>query len=218
MDFYELLNEDTNSNDLDNQEICLISQKLLEDNYITLDCNHKFNLIPLYSEVIRQKNNKNYYEITNLKINQIKCPYCRTITNKLLPYNKTFNKTFDISLIRGVNYPQKYCMKIYNCEWKIKTGKNKGNFCNCSAVKTKFGILCDKHLDCIINKNSSNLKNNKYTTEKNNVSCSINDDTNLYKKYKVTELKEILKSLGQKVSGNKSDLIQRLKSINYQFN
>jgi hypothetical protein len=43
--------------------------------------------VPLYNEVVGQKNKQsNVYEVTKLSSNQIKCPYCRAITNKLLPH------------------------------------------------------------------------------------------------------------------------------------
>ena len=48
------------------------------------------NLLPLYNEVIKQKTVINTFEITHLKINEIKCPYCREITSKLLPYIDKF--------------------------------------------------------------------------------------------------------------------------------
>ena len=41
--------------------------------------------MPLFNEVINQKS-YNGLETTYLSINQIKCPYCRYITNKLMPY------------------------------------------------------------------------------------------------------------------------------------
>ena len=75
------------ANDSTEINYCLISKEKLHPNHITLICNHKFNYIPIYKEVIYQKNKTNtLYEITKLSSNQIKCPYCRTITNNLLPY------------------------------------------------------------------------------------------------------------------------------------
>ena len=72
----------------DNTEnICLITKEKLQPNHITLSCKHKFNYLPIYHEVVNQKNKQNnMYEITKLLTNEIKCPYCRAITYKLLPY------------------------------------------------------------------------------------------------------------------------------------
>ena len=67
--------------------ICLISKEKLHPNHITLKCNHKFNYMPIYKEVLYQKTKSNtMYEVTKLQPYQIKCPYCRTVNNKLLPF------------------------------------------------------------------------------------------------------------------------------------
>ena len=93
-------NTNTNTNTIENvivsdttdttdttDNICLITKENLHPNHITLSCKHKFNYIPLYNEIVNQKNKQNnIYEVTKLASNQIKCPYCRIITNKLLPY------------------------------------------------------------------------------------------------------------------------------------
>jgi hypothetical protein len=90
-------NRNTNTNTIENvivsdtmeitDNICLITKEKLHPNHITLNCKHKFNYVPLYNEVVGQKNKQsNVYEVTKLSSNQIKCPYCRIITNKLLPH------------------------------------------------------------------------------------------------------------------------------------
>jgi len=93
-------NTNTNANTIENvivsdimdtmdttDNICLITKEKLHPNHITLNCKHKFNYVPLYNEVVGQKNKQsNVYEVTKLSSNQIKCPYCRIITNKLLPH------------------------------------------------------------------------------------------------------------------------------------
>ena len=47
-----MLHTDTNTDN-----VCLISGETLEDNHITLLCNHKFNYRSIYEEVVQQKNN-----------------------------------------------------------------------------------------------------------------------------------------------------------------
>ena len=84
IDFYNELNKQLTNNNND-EDICLLSHLPLDINNIKLECRHKFNYLPLYNEVCKQKSN-NYFETTHLLINQIKCPYCRKITNNLLPY------------------------------------------------------------------------------------------------------------------------------------
>ena len=56
LNFYnELYKELNNIIEEKQEDICLLSNSPLEDNYITLDCNHKFNYLPLYNEICSQK-------------------------------------------------------------------------------------------------------------------------------------------------------------------
>ena len=102
IDFYKLLKEE----DINlSNNYCLISHEPLDENHVTLTCNHSFNYTALYNEVIKQKTKINTLEITDLKINEIKCPYCRNIQNGLLP------KLPKVLCVYGVTRPKKYCMK-----------------------------------------------------------------------------------------------------------
>ena len=87
-------------NDELHDDLCLIDGLRLENNYITLECNHKFNYLSLYNEIVYQKTKK-ILDNSKLRINEIKCPYCRNISNKLLP----FFKYYEIDQIKGVNFP-----------------------------------------------------------------------------------------------------------------
>ena len=55
IDFFKELNEDLKIDKVSDENVCLISNLPLTDNYITLKCNHKFNLLPLFNEVCKQK-------------------------------------------------------------------------------------------------------------------------------------------------------------------
>ena len=184
--FNNLLNN--NNNDYVNSEnICLITNEVLDNNHIKLSCQHNFNYEPLYNEVVYQKTRK-LLDNSQLKINEIKCPYCRTITNKLLP----FYKYYSVRSIRGVTYPEEYCMKIYECQ-HIKNGIK----CTKTGCNTMNGIFCNKHLP------TNKIEEDILTNE--------NIDTfSYYKKKKVTELKNILRLNNYKISGNKKELIDRI--------
>lgn len=196
--FTELKKEldDTSSekkSDNDNENICLITHEPLIDNHITLSCNHKFNYLPLYLEVVNQKTKCSYLEITRLKINEIKCPYCRTITPSLIPYINSPG----IKRISGVNSPQKYSIKLHCCEWK----KRNNSICGKDAYKTETGIFCNTH---------HNLMNKKITKKSEDTSEWTDLHTELNKKYNIPALKDILRANKKRLGGTKRDLINRI--------
>ena len=174
-------------NILDEEDTCLITNEKLEYNNIELSCGHQFNYIPLYNEVKYQKTKK-MLDNSQLKINEIKCPYCRTITRKILP----FYAYYSIKSIRGVTYPTEHCIKIFECEHS----KN-GIKCTNTACKTETGIFCNKHL--------------KYKQYEEEIIKTIDCDFNkLYKKKIIKELKEELRKYKLKISGNKEEMINRI--------
>lgn len=195
-------NNDNNSNNTDNgsndnkniisernNNTCLISNDVLEKNYITLDCKHKFNYVPLYNEILYQKTKK-ILDNNKLKLNEVKCPYCRNITTKLLPYFKYYN----LKQIKGVNYPKNLTMTSDKCEFISKKTKTQ---CINNGCLTQFGFFCNKHCKYTIVEEESLNNVNKLDYEK-------------YNKLNVDKLKEILKELGLKRSGLKKELIQRI--------
>lgn len=128
----------------DNENVCLISQSELEKDYVTLECGHKFNYNSIYEELKNQKSYKNKYEIQNLKSYQLKCPYCRNIQNKILPFYK--DKLEQYPKIYGVNSPSKYCMYTNKCNYIFKSGKRKGMTCSVPCNDN----MCNKHKNIIV--------------------------------------------------------------------
>jgi len=210
IDFFKELNTicDELSLNQNTDNVCLIDNTKLEINYITLSCCHKFNYLSLFKELCNQKK-INRLETYRVRENEIKCPYCRTITENILPNFITYN----LPLVFGVNYPEKYALEIHPCSYKFKTGKIKNTCCNKSAFESDFGILCNKHYKIATNKNKNNKNNNNNENENvimKDVSTNpVIDFTNI-NKYCIRELKEFLKAHRLKISGNKSLLIERL--------
>jgi len=99
-DFYSELTKALKDVDDYNEDKCLITNTRLENNFVTLECNHKFNYLPLFKDVTFHKNHYNILESRRLKYDEIRCPYCRNVQNTLLPYYE--NKK--IPKIHGVNY------------------------------------------------------------------------------------------------------------------
>jgi hypothetical protein len=123
---------------------CLISSEPLNAFHVVLECGHKFNYEPLYQEVLRQKGRlgmNNYYE--KIGTHQIKCPYCRTITNELLPYIGPHPL---IKRLSGVNSPAHMCMPGVAC-----------SRCNANAFyEHESNLYCLRHYNCALKSKSSN--------------------------------------------------------------
>ena len=184
-DVEDMISEDTK---------CLISQELLTDNYISLPCTHKFNYKSLFNEIKNLKYNSAFLYHNNLKLNkyQIICPYCRTITNNLLP----FIPSIISEKIKYVNYPFKYALPMYNCNYT-----NKQNSCVSNNAYTYNGNnYCKKH--------------HKLTDAhllKVNVSQQITPEMIIYSKNnKVNDIKYTLKQNKLKYTGLKNELIFRI--------
>lgn len=146
--FLKELEEDSDNDDENNR--CLISYERLTTNSITLPCNHSFNYYPLYKEICNQKLNQNFKEIIRLRIHQIKCPYCRSVHNNLIPYHKQDG----VEQKYGVTRPTKYVLLPNKCCYVFKSGKNKGKMCNVKCIDD----YCKRHIKNknIIIKNDTN--------------------------------------------------------------
>lgn len=202
IDFYDELNKSGDMNTIINinENICLISKEELTDNFIKLPCNHTFNYFPLYKEVILQKISPNSLETSRLSPHQIRCPYCRTIVDNLLPFIPLVN----VEKILNVNYPLNKCMKHLDCNKKLKNGQ----FCTKTAYKINGQTYCDQHWKII------NQKNQKNEDNENNV-IEWTDEMEKYSKEKsVIELKQILREKGLKVGGTKKELVIRIITNN----
>jgi hypothetical protein len=104
IDFFNELYKslDLNDNDDDENNMCLITNETLKDRYITLNCNHKFNYVPLFYDIYNHKLKFNSLEGTNsrLSTNEIRCPYCRKKQEGVLPYYEDLVS----KKVNGVNF------------------------------------------------------------------------------------------------------------------
>ena len=207
-------NEIINNEIIDNDNLCLINYEKLDSNHITLYCNHKFNYVPLYKEILIQKRHKfssgNYLSSNrnSIKLNsfQIYCPYCRKIQNKLLPYIPLYK---DIKLLNSINSPASMCMKHLNCNHIFKTGKNISKKCNKNGFNTIYGDLCYTHYKQYLNKTNKKNKIAKKEISKEDIEWT--DEMELYKKkYTVKELQQQLSEHNISKTGIKKILINRI--------
>lgn len=128
-----LLESDSDIENEQTQTHCLISHELLDQNVITLPCNHSFNFLPLYFELLRQ----------NRRVPNLHCPYCRTVhIDTVLPHVK-LNKSMVYRI--GINQPTEFCLPFHTCNYIFSSGKQKGKICPATAYTTSDGTYCAAH-------------------------------------------------------------------------
>jgi DNA-directed RNA polymerase subunit RPC12/RpoP len=111
---------------------CLISNKPLDANCVTMECGHIFNYVPLYHDILNHKKKFNSMEKKILKTMEIRCPYCRNIQTALLPF-------FDlegVEKVHGVNFvdTSRMVTATHNNIWI------KGKCCYQTMIQNNSGV------------------------------------------------------------------------------
>lgn len=232
INFYEELMK---NEEIDENNVCLLSNLPLDETHIELPCSHKFNYIYIYNEVKTSKKQNslnigysNNYLINN---NEIMCPYCRKRFNFLLPPCKNIE---GCSLLKNVNkcnnsIPIKckdvynncespvyvtnigyYCMRHYKEHTKIlkpKKCNNKKN--NTKHIHSSMNMIMDSSMNMVMN-SSYSIKVYVTVDLINNIIDVSELKHNISKKYTINALKTILKQNNLRISGIKDELIQRI--------
>lgn len=86
IDFYAELYSSLDWEENESKNVCLITDNVLSEHHVILECGHKFNYIPLFNDIRTHKTKFNSLEANHVKINEIRCPYCRARQKTLLPY------------------------------------------------------------------------------------------------------------------------------------
>jgi len=170
--------------DQDQDNYCLLTKEPLDNIHIKLTCGHKFNYIPLYREVVMQKtsgmSSTGYYYSHSLKRNEIKCPYCRTVQDKLLPYLEYdgVNKT------TGVNQPKTLSMSVQTCSHiEYKKGKKQSSTCKeqsstckeqSSTCKEQSSTCKEQSSTTCCKENAIHFLNGAYLCKKHSSNVTIN--------------------------------------------
>jgi len=136
LEYFKLCMEDDTDDD-PNNDSCLISGNVLTDHHVVLPCNHKFNYLPLFREVYKQKCTINHRDIIRIPYKSIKCPYCRSVNCGILPHIESFG----LDKVEGVNWPEKYSIMTNTCDYTYRSGKNKGDICG----KLCINKYCTRH-------------------------------------------------------------------------
>lgn len=154
------------SSDDEDEAKCLITNQPLKKYNIKLSCGHSFNYEPLYTDIIRQKSpgymRKEEHRIAHY---QFRCPYCRTIIKKLIPYVDDIPSVIEIT---GVNYPAKYTFFLNTCKYIFKSGKRKGEPCR-KGCNNKY---CKHHQKICDKKNYTNTISGNVIIQSENTGCS----------------------------------------------
>ena len=107
LDFYAELyksldefGENKVTNNSENNNSCLITNLTLTENHVKLSCGHKFNYVPLFKDLVVRKNKTAAMDTQILKVNEIRCPYCRNKESMLLPYYENMG----VDKVHGVNF------------------------------------------------------------------------------------------------------------------
>ncbi len=110
--FYEELSKMMNADDdIENDEnLCKITLMPLEDEFVALECGHKFNYDALYTEIYQQKCVFSTYTLMSvMKIVKekflkttdctyfIRCPYCRNVQFSLIPSKEGYKNVYGIN-------------------------------------------------------------------------------------------------------------------------
>jgi hypothetical protein len=223
--YKSLDNEENNCKTEEDNNLCLITNQPLVDKFVTMDCGHKFNYSPLFNDLVNHKKKFNNMEgtSTHLKMNEIRCPYCRKKNTGLLPYYEELG----LAKITGVNYIDiNYSIandidsmypKCYNpCEFltpNIYFNPNSQNIIE--IYKSNLKIEDCKFIKC---KHMGTQINNNY----NNFDIGIDDEKyycwnhkkiiiNKYKKDKSDKAKEEAKKLKEKEKQLKKEAKEKEK-------
>jgi hypothetical protein len=91
IDFYSELYNSLDNKQTETQDevpVCLITNEPLTEDFVKMACGHMFNYIPLYYDILNHKKKFNSMEVSSghLKMNEIRCPYCRNKQEGVLPY------------------------------------------------------------------------------------------------------------------------------------
>jgi hypothetical protein len=221
IDFYKELYDFSNDSIENSSESnkCLITYTDLIDNFVELKCGHKFNYAPLYKDIYNYKKKFNNMEQSKfkLKINEIRCPYCRKIQSELLPYYDCLPYPKE----HGVNYldpnninKSEHVNSCHQCQYETIISDSSGNTfinkcfnygCVQYKLKVKYNITnkyCNQHKSVII-KELKQKEKDKIKLEKLKLKEELKKSKEDLKKSK-EELKNLEKQKKQleKVTGN----------------
>jgi hypothetical protein len=135
-ELYESLDDSDNNNNIDESsaQVCLITNTPLTKHFVELECKHRFNYVPLFKDLVNHKTKFSSLDTHRLKVNEIRCPYCRNKQGNVLPYIEEIGLPKE----HGVNWINMELMSTSNVV-DLKLGQccwGNGNECTAIHVLT----------------------------------------------------------------------------------
>lgn len=216
-----LEDEESNFKTEEDNNLCLITNQPLIDKFVTMECGHKFNYLPLFNDLVNHKKKFNNMEssATQLKQNEIRCPYCRKKTTNMLPYYEELG----LEKINGVNYIDiNYNNDIYNhnlickpCEFiKINIYFNENSKNVIEFYKQGLNIEDCKFIKCNFMGTKINDEDNYYYVPNDEKHYCGEHKRIVYKEYKkekMNKIKEEKQKVKQKEKEDKQQAKQKEK-------
>jgi hypothetical protein len=142
-ELYESLDDSDNNNNIDEQsaQVCLITNTPLTKHFVELECKHAFNYVPLFKDLVNHKTKFSTLDTHRLKVNEIRCPYCRNKQGNVLPYIEELGLPKE----HGVNWINMELMSTSNVV-DLKLGQccwGNGNECGAIHVLTNGSTNMD---------------------------------------------------------------------------
>jgi hypothetical protein len=213
INFYEELYKSLDIEDKEEniKEYCLISNQPLVDNYITMSCGHKFNYQPLFYDILNHKKKFNSMERHYLKSSDIRCPYCRNVQKKLLPYVEGYPKVHGVNFYDENTVKNPHTCKI-NSMKLVNDGYIVGECCFVSSNKDDAGnyLSCKNNMVKMLTNNKFYCPLHKYSMVKQ---IMQENKLKLKEEKKKAKEEEKMKKLEEKMKLKAEKKIQKIKPL-----
>ena len=183
INFFSELYKSLDNNDFSEElNVCLITNEILTDNFVTMKCGHKFNYIPLFKDILNHKKKFNSLESQYLSVSEIRCPYCRQKQFGVLPYYEElgFEKISGVNYIDSVSNSSSSSSSIWSCQYLVNN-----HYFNPSIEENE--TTNPKLIKCL---HYGNKFHNEYDYNDDNCYCYVHKRI-MIKKYKMEKIEKI---------------------------
>lgn len=199
IDFYAELYSSLDGGEeaVDDKNVCLITDNVLTDNHVILECGHKFNYIPLFNDIRAHKTKFNCLEANHVKINEIRCPYCRARQKTLLPYYPELGLPKVVGVNKEQQAPPQRIQVVGACQYEA-----------CSNTQYICKLECDGNLYCYMHYNMRQRAHQKEEKLKEKASEKL-----MKQQQKLLEKKQKAEAIAEAKAKAKEDLKNTILNI-----